>query len=208
MYTLYARKGAGSFVIEALLAELGQKVRVIEANPGADGTPHAGLLKRNPLGQVPTLVLPDGSVMTESVAMVIQLADRHGKGALAPGVGSKQRAGYLRWLVFMAANLYPAYLRFYYAPRYSTNPAAAAGIKAAATADIQRSWDILARGIGRGPWCLGRKFSALDLYVAMMAAWMEDQAAFAKRHPRIKAITDAVRARKKVAPVWAANGMP
>lgn len=208
MYTLYARKGAGSFVIEALLAELGQKYRIIEAHPGADGTPHAGLLKRNPLGQVPTLVLSDGSVMTESVAMVIHLADRHGRGAWAPAIGSKQRAAYLRWLVFMAANLYPEFLRLYYAPRYSTDPAAAPGIRAAAAAALDRSWDILARGIGRGPWCLGRKISALDLYVAMLATWMEDHAAFAARHPRIRTITDGVRARKKIAPLWAANGMP
>lgn len=208
MYTLYARKGAGSFVVEALLAELGQKYKVIDAAPGADGKAHAGLLKLNPLGQVPTLVLPDRTVMTESVAMVVYLADRHGKAGLAPAPGSKQRAAYLRWLLFMAANLYPEYLRFFYSDRYSTDPDAAAGIKAAAVTAINRSWDILAKGQGKGPWYLGKKFSALDLYVAMMATWMEDQAGFRKKHPRIRALTDAVKARRKIAPLWAANGMP
>lgn len=208
MYTLYARKGAGSFVVEALLAELGLKYKVIDAPPGADGKAHAGLLKLNPLGQVPTLVLPDRTVMTESVAMVVYLADRHGKVGLAPAPGSKQRAAYLRWLLFMAANLYPEYLRFFYSDRYSTDPKAAAGIKAAAVTAINRSWDILAKGLGKGPWFLGKKFSALDLYVAMMATWMEDQAGFRKKHPRIRALTDAVKARRKIAPLWAANGMP
>jgi glutathione S-transferase len=208
MYTLYARKGAGSFVIEALLAELGLKYKIIEATPGADGTPHRGLLKLNPLGQVPTLVLPDKTVMTESVAMVVYLADRYGKAGLAPAPGSKQRAAYLRWLLFMAANLYPEYLRYFYSDRYSTDPAAATGIKAAAVAAINRSWEILARGMGKGPWFLGKKFSALDLYVAMMATWMEDQAGFRKRHARIRDLTDAVRARPRVTPVWTANAMP
>lgn len=208
MYTLYARKGAGSFVIEALLAELGEKYKVIEAAPRTDGSPHPGLLKLNPLGQVPTLVLPDRTVMTESVAMVVYLADRYARAGLAPATASKQRAAYLRWLLFMAANLYPEYLRFFYSERYSTDPDAAAGIKAAAVTAIDRSWDILARALGKSPWMLGKKFSALDLYVAMMATWMEDQAGFRKKQPRIAALTDAVRTRRKVAPVWAANGMP
>ncbi len=39
----------------------------------------------NPLGQVPTLVMPDGAVMTESAAIVLHLAEhRAGRRELAP----------------------------------------------------------------------------------------------------------------------------
>jgi glutathione S-transferase len=208
MYTLYARKGAGSFVVEALLAELGLPVRIIDAVPRPDGRPHAGLARLNPLAQVPTLVLADGTVMTESAAMVIHLADRHPKAGLAPPARSKQRPVYLRWLLFLAAEVYPAFLRFYYPERYGADPAAAAGIRAAAAAALERDWDIVARALGRGPWVLGRRFCAADLYAAMLVTWMEDQAAFARRQPRLAALAAAVRARPRIAPVWAANGMP
>mgnify|MGYP001617413196 FL=1 len=114
MYTLYGRKSSGSFVVEAMLAETGRRYKVIDATPGADGKTHAGLLRLNPLGQVPTLVLPEKTVMTESAAMVIYLADRHPKAGLAPARKSKQRAAYLRWMAFMAANIYPSDLRLYY----------------------------------------------------------------------------------------------
>jgi glutathione S-transferase len=208
MYTLYGRKGSGSFVVEAMLAETGQPCKFIDASPTADGKPHAGLLKLNPLGQVPTLVLPDKTVMTESAAMVIYLGDRHAKAGLAPARKSKQRAAYLRWLTFMSANIYPSDLRLYYAERYSIDPNAAAGIKAAAVSALEREWAILAKALGKGPWLLGRKFSAADIYAAMLSTWNPDLPAFYAKHPNVKALCDRVKARKKIGPIWEANGMP
>lgn len=208
MYTLYARKGAGSFVVEAVLAEGGQRYKVIEATPAADGKPHPGLLKLNPLGQVPTLVLPDKTVMTESAAMVIYLGDRYPKAGLAPAPKSKQRAAYLRWLTFMTANIYPSDLRLYYPERFSTDPNATTGIKDAAVAALDREWGILANAMGKGPWLLGKKFSAADIYAAMLSTWNPDLPAFYAKHPNVKALCDRVRARPKIAPIWEANGMP
>ncbi len=208
MYTLYGRKGSGSFVVEAVLAETGQSCKFIDAKPGADGKPHAGLLRLNPLGQVPTLVLPDKSVMTESAAIVIYLGDRHSKGKLAPSRKSKERAAYLRWLIFMSANLYPGNLRLYYSERYSTDPNAAEGIKAAAVAAVGREWAILAKALGKGPWLLGRKFSAADIYAANLATWNQDLPAFYAKYPNVKALCDRVKARRKIGPIWEANGMP
>mgnify|MGYP001606907849 CR=1 FL=1 len=210
MYTLYGRKGSGSFAVEAVLAEAGQRYKFIEATPGEDGKPHPGLLRLNPLGQVPTLVLPDKTVMTESAAMVIYICDRHAKAELAPARKSKQRAAYLRWLTFMAATIYSSNLRLYYPERYSTDPNAAAGIKDAAVAALAREWGILAKalGKGKGPWLLGKKFSSADIYAAMLATWNPDLPAFYAKHPNVKALSDGVRARKKIAPIWTANAMP
>lgn len=208
MYTLYGRKGSGSFAVEAVLAETGQKYKFIEATPGADGKPHPGLLKLNPLGQVPTLVLPDKTVMTESAAMVIYLCDRYAKTGLAPAPTSKQRAAYLRWLVFMSANMYPSVLRLYYSDRFSTDVIAAAGIKDAALASLDREWGILSKALGKGPWLLGKKFSAADIYAAMLATWNQDMPAFYAKYPNVKTHCERVRSRKQIGPIWAANGMP
>ncbi|OGT84120.1 MAG: hypothetical protein A3H91_14850 [Gammaproteobacteria bacterium RIFCSPLOWO2_02_FULL_61_13] len=208
MYTLYGRKGSGSFAVEAILAETGQEYKFIDAKPGADGKPHAGLLKLNPLGQVPTMVLPDKSAMTESAAIMIYLGDRHSKGGLAPARKAKDRAAYLRWMTFLSANIYPSDLRLYYSERYSTDPNAADGIKAAAVAALDREWAILAKALGKGPWLLGRKFSGADIYAAMLSIWNPDLPAFYAKYPNVKALCDRVKARKKIGPIWEANGMP
>jgi len=54
MYTLYARPGSGSFVVEAIFAEAGAPCEIhdVERLPGR--IPPDYLLKLNPLGQVPT----------------------------------------------------------------------------------------------------------------------------------------------------------
>jgi glutathione S-transferase len=208
MYTLYARKGAGSFVVEAVLAETGQRCRRIELDYGPDGKFPRNFLKLNPMAQVPTLVLPDKTVMTESAAMCIYLADRYPRAGLAPAPRSAQRAVYLRWLTFMATSLYSSELLMYYSERYTADPKGAAGVKSAATAALARQWNILGAALGKGPYLLGRKISAADLYLAMLATWSPDLPAFYRRHPNIRALVGRVKARPKIAPLWAANAMP
>jgi len=88
-YTLYGRAGWGSTIVEAQLVwyelpfkfePLGDLFKSPEAR--------AKLEKVNPLAQVPTLVLPDGSVMSESAAITLLLADITGDDSLVPGPGA------------------------------------------------------------------------------------------------------------------------
>ena len=71
MYTLYARNGAGSVAVEALLAACGADYKVVVLNRTADGAFEDFFHAINPKAEVPTLVLPDDSVMTESAAMMM-----------------------------------------------------------------------------------------------------------------------------------------
>ena len=77
MFKLYARPGAGSAAVEALLAECGIAFEIIDVLRGPDGTVPQSYQQINPRAEVPTLVLSDNSIMTESAAMMIYLADLH-----------------------------------------------------------------------------------------------------------------------------------
>ena len=66
MYTLYCRNSAGSVAPEALLAACGADYRVVVLDRKPDGSFEDFFHKINPKAEVPTLVLPDDSVMTES----------------------------------------------------------------------------------------------------------------------------------------------
>ena len=67
------------------------------------------LEKINPLGQIPTLVLADGRVMTESAAITLWLAEGRKSTDLVPGPEAPERARFLRWLIFITSNIYPTY---------------------------------------------------------------------------------------------------
>src|SRR5439155_24123540 len=100
MYTLYGKKGSGSASTEIALQLIGAPYQIVETASWEPNDDFAELLKLNPLGQIPTLVLEDGSVMSESAAILIHLADAHPQSGLLPGAPS-QRAQLLRGLVFI-----------------------------------------------------------------------------------------------------------
>ena len=107
MYTLYARAGWGSALIETQLAWYGLPYR-LEGVGDLFKEEAAGEKLRpvNPLMQLPTLVLPDGQVMTESAAITLYLAEATGRSDLVP---PPPRPQFLRWLVFVIANIYPTH---------------------------------------------------------------------------------------------------
>jgi glutathione S-transferase len=207
MFTLYARPGSGSVAIEALLAECGADFQIEDVVRNADGAFPSAFLLINPLGQVPALRLADDSIMTESAAMMIYLADLFGAAGLAPALNSRLRARYLRWMMFFASEVYMADLRLFYPERHSTEAGHAAGIKAKAALDMERDFAIFADALGAGPFVLGDTFSAVDIYAAMLVSWALDLPALFAKHPNIKALYDAVAARPKIAPAWRRNKM-
>ena len=103
MFKLFARKGAGSMAIEAMLAECGARHEVEDLTRDESGSLPKWFHEINPRAEVPTLILPDHSVMTESAAILIYLGDAFPEAGLAPAIASPLRPRYLRWLAFMAA---------------------------------------------------------------------------------------------------------
>lgn len=203
MYGLYWCRGSGALAPEAVLSEAGVPFERILVDTETAAHRDPAFLALNPRGQVPALRLPDGSVMTESAAMVIHLCDAHPEAGLLPPPGSPARAQALRWLLFCVANLYENNLRWYYSDRYSLDSAAAPGIRAKAGADLERDWGIVEQAASEaGPWFFGAGFGALDLYLAMLARWHQEPAAFPQRFPRIARLTRAAAARPALVPVW------
>ena len=77
-YVLYGDKGSGAFCVEAALAEAGASYgsRTISIHNNEQKSP--AYLAVNPSGKIPALKLPDGSVVTETAALLLLVAERHG----------------------------------------------------------------------------------------------------------------------------------
>lgn len=201
MYILHTSAGSGGFAVEAILAEAGAEYRVVPIDTKKNEHRKKSFLKLNPMAQVPVLTLPDGTVMTESAAMVIHLADALAGGKLAPKPGTAKRAQYLRWLTFMAVNLYTADLRFFYSDRYTTDPAGAEAVKASGLRDMEGQFAMLDKAVGAGMYLLGNSFSAADPYLLMLCHWHPEPAKMLSQRKNLGRICQRVKSRKAIAPL-------
>lgn len=204
-HLLYGNPGWGSAIVEAQLSHYGIEYRY-EAVGDLFGSAESRERLRpvNPLSQVPTLVLPDRTVMTESAAITLLLADRTGRDDLVPGPQAPERPEFLRWLVFLVANLYPTFTYADDPARFVALPEAQAPFKEAVDAYAQRLWRLV-EGAAGYPWFLGQRFTAIDLYLAVMTHWRPRRPWFAEHCPRLSGIALRAEALPAVAPVMARN---
>lgn len=180
-------RGCGSSIVEAALVLAGIDYEREEANYE---TPEgrARLLEFNPLAQVPTLVFPDGRVMTESAAIILHLQP-------------SSDPEFLRWLMFLVCAIYPTFT-------YGDEPKkwTATGsdeLRKSTNAHREKLWRYL-ESVAKGPWFLEER-SALDLYVSVMTRWRPRREWFAKECPKLYAIATAIDQDARLAPIWAAN---
>src|SRR5262249_10160155 len=142
-YTLYSHDGSGGFAVETALVKAGAAFETVTVDTAKGEQNKPEFVAINPMRQVPTPKRPDRSVMTESAAIGMPLADAFRDKGLAPKPGTPAHAQFLRWMLFMAANIYEGDLRYFYSERYTTDPAGAPGVKAAGAAHMKKSLAVL-----------------------------------------------------------------
>ena len=201
-WRVFGCRGCGSVIVEAalVLADIAyqrEEVNYAEAGPARDR-----LLAHNPLGQVPTLIMPDGAVMTETLAIALHIDELAPAAGLLPPAGDSLRREALRWLVFLVAAVYPTF-------SYGDEPAkwvgdAGPALRTATNAHREKLFGQIEAAAG-SPWFLGARFSLLDVYLCVMTRWRPGRAWFAEHCPRLTAIAAALDGDPRLAALWAAN---
>jgi GST-like protein len=192
MYTLFAIKGWGSVIAEAAFAFAGvpyrlEYVKLDEAGPVRDR-----LQAANPLGQLPTVIMPDGRVLTESAAIVLHLADGAPlEAGLAPAAGAAARPVFLRWLIFLVAAIYPTFTYGDDPTRYVEGAAAQQALAASTLALRKTLWRQV-EAVAEAPYFLGTERSAIDIYIWAMTHWQPRAAWFAEHCPKLAAIAATI----------------
>lgn len=194
MHTLYWKPMSGSLAPMALLEETGLPFGLakVDAAAGEDKS-EAYMRDVHPLGLVPALRLPDGRVMIESAAIVGYLADLAPEKRLAPAPTDPDRAFYLQWLVYGAATLYPAYIRYYHPDYHRVREGDDDAVKALAVAALNTAWNAVEAAFADGrPFLLGDRCTAADIYMAMLALWHPDKKTFKPACPGVDRMQAAV----------------
>lgn len=205
-YTLYTARRSGSASVEVLMGALGLEVELRDATPWSDppGEFFAELQQVNPLGQLPTLITPGAEVLTESVALLWTLAERH-PSDWVPALSTRNRAACLRWMQFASATVYAAVGAADYPQRWTTasDGAARKAVEVAAVLRMQAAWDIVAGNYRDAPFFLGERPYICDIYLANLSRWWRMREHLRSAWPAFCDLMERIDALPEVAPVWA-----
>lgn len=202
-HTLYGSRGSGSAAVEVALRCCGLPYQLVRASSWEADSALEELGRVNPLRQIPTLVLPDGSVLTESAAILIHLGLSYPDSHLLPS-NSSARAQAIRGLVFIAANCYAAIGVNDYPERWttaSTKPAQEK-VRQGARRQLHRNWEIFADTFTATPYLSGSAPGALDILTAVVSKWAGTRAHLTQHRPALAGLIQAVEAHETVAPVF------
>ena len=204
-YTLYTAKRSGAASVEVLLGALALEVDLKDASPWSEppGPFFEELKQVNPLGQLPTLVTPGGEVLTESVAVLWTLLERH-PSEWVPPLSTRDRAKCLRWMQFAASTVYTAVGVADYPSRWTTasDDAARKAAEDAAVARMKLGWDIIAVEYEGTPFFLGERPYVCDIYLANLSKWWKMRDHLRGKHPAFCDLMERIDALPEVAPVW------
>jgi GST-like protein len=205
MWTLFGSDGSGSAAVEMALMRCAVPFRLERAATWEPDSAQLLLRAANPLGQIPTLQMEDGSVMTESAAILIQLGLQFPRSSLLP-TDARERAQVLRGLVFIAANCYAAIGIIDYPERWCAQAQAAdlEQLRQGARIRLHQLWETFADQFPvTGPYWGGQAPSALDLLAAVVSRWSGARAHLAQQRPELSTVFQRIESDATLAPVFA-----
>jgi glutathione S-transferase len=204
MFLIFGDKGSGAFSAEAALAEAGAPYdfKTISLEKNEQRSPE--FLAINPSGKMPAVRLPEGQILTESLAILLTLADHFPNARLLPPQASPERGAAYRWLAFMASEIYPMVEISDYPERFAPKGEQTDALRLKARERIRDRLLIVERQVA-GPWFLPGGFSILDIYAAMFSRWrgsIGKDWLEAGHIPNLLALAKSVSKRERIAPVW------
>ncbi len=203
MYTLYGFKGSGSAAAEMALQAAGRPFATVNAASWESTSEVEALRKVNPLSQIPTLVLPDGSILTESAAILVHLGLTAPSGRLLPA-DAAARAQAIRGLVYIAANCYSAISIIDYPERWTTDGSDAAreALRAGTRDRLHKHWEIFADTFAGAPFLCGQAPGALDFLAVVVSKWSGTRAHLKAHRPAFSSLLEQIEQHALVAPVF------
>lgn len=216
-YILHYAPDNASLIVRLALEELGVRYRTKLVDRSRAEHRTAAFRALNGAGLIPVLEVPGGP-LSETAAILLWLADRH--GALAPPPRDAARGAFLKWL-FFASNTLHAQLRMIFYPAYyvGDDPAAQSQLRRTLThrsmyhMTLPDSLDLLdARQDARSD-ADAQMPDVLDYYIACLLRWCALYPVGGtdwfnlSEYPRLATLAEALEKRPAAKAAQAAEGL-
>ncbi|UZE25752.1 glutathione S-transferase family protein [Pseudomonas sp. B21-056] len=202
MFHLLGYRQSGSSAVEIALCLCGVPYRRVDAYSTEDNDAAKELEALNPQKQVPTLQLPDGSVLTESAAILIHLGLAYPESKLLPE-DPVLRAQAIRGLVYIAANCYTPIGIIDFPERWlaEADEAIRQQLVSGTKQRLYRNWVLFADQFPARPFFSGTEPGALDILAAVITKWSGTREAMLSARPEFHAVLERIDRHPRVEPV-------
>jgi len=162
MYKLYYSQGACSVATQVVLRELGQEVKIIDAQQDK----HFKAI--NPVGAVPVLI--DGNkTLTEGAAIMLHILNKH-KSSLYPE-NEHDRLNSNQDIMFANATMHPAYGRLFFLAQHVSDEKVKQETLNAAAESINQLWQVVENQLASKSFLGGDTPSAADIMLTVYSRW-------------------------------------
>ena len=192
---LYPGTCAMAVHIALLEANAGHQVHVVDFAAGEQRTP--AYLAMNPLGRVPALKTEQG-VLIETLALLLYVAQRFPAAKLAPLDDPFQLARMQGFNSFLASTVHVGHAHRPRANRWADDPAAIAAMQKKVPENMHDYFTQIEQHHLTGPWVLGEQFSVADIYLYVVASWLQADGVDINDFPRVAEHTQRMLTRPSV----------
>ena len=198
---LFFSPGACSLSPHIALKESGLPFEAVKVNTKAGTTAAGADFKAiNSKGQVPTLLLEDGQVLTEGAAIVQYIADQKPESKLAPRAGTFERYRLMEALNFVASELHKTYSILF-------NPKMPDEVKAATREALLKKYQWVQQQLEGRQYLLGEHFTVADAYLFTVSRWARNTGLDLSSLPTFNAWFERVGSRPAVKAALQAEGL-
>lgn len=198
---LYYLPGACSLASHIALYETGLPFEIDKLNAATKKTASGeDFMRVNPKGYVPAIKLDDGSILTESAAILQYIADRNPGSGLAPKAGSMERYRLQEWLTFIGTEIHKTF-----GPLF--NKAATEEAKNNARNLLAKRLDYVETQLANKPYLMGDNFTVADAYMFVVVSWSSHVGLDLNPFPRLKEHVARIAKRPAVQAAMKAEGL-
>ncbi|KAI2504560.1 glutathione S-transferase [Fragilaria crotonensis] len=172
--TLYHFAGASSFATNVVLHWTGQSATVLKPAETAKGLSGDYADQINPAAVVPSIVLPNGNILTENIAVLNYIAKTAGREDLAGGDDLWEQSQVLKWSSFLSSDVHSSFWLVFFTDRFTTSddPAALAQVKEAGLKRVHEKVTILENHMKGRQWLVGDSKTFADAHLYVFVRWM------------------------------------
>lgn len=199
---LFYANGTVSIAPAIALLEAGQEHKLTRLDFAIAEQTKPDYLAINPKGRVPALALADGTVLTETGALLEYIAALAPDAMLVPA--APEHAAHMRSVMYyLAATMHVAHAHKMRGARWADKPESHADMAAKVTQNITACAQFVEAECLRGDYVCGTDFTVADAYLFVVCIWLAGDGVSLSEFPKITAFLARMETRDSVKAVRA-----